>query len=70
MIWGHMNVMAESLTDVCEWAVLCLQLGGPQQGSFDYLGTSSNLGGLSDIFGFAQSSVYVPPQEVSSDLLK
>lgn len=62
-------MIAESVTDVCELTVVCVQLGGPQQGGFEY-GTSSNLGGLSDIFGFAQSSVYVPPQEVSWDWLK
>lgn len=51
---GVMDLLGEGLDSL---------LGGPQQGGLDYIGSSSTLGGLSDIFGFAQSSIHVPPQE-------
>lgn len=48
----------------------CFQLGPSQPvSSLDFLGQPSGLGGLSEIFGLAQSPTYVPPQEVSAQIL-
>lgn len=45
---------------------------GPSQTSsgLDFGGSASGLGGLSDIFGLAQSPTYVPPQEVWLSAMK